>query len=81
MQGITQVINSAAGKVENIAEFTLAGRFDGFLNVEGTVQPIVPSDSRAEAVRVDVAFTSFRLKVGRLPGLHIPLNWISPKVG
>lgn len=77
-KGITQVIDSKAGKVENIAEFTVAGRFDGFLNVEGTVAPVVPESASSEAVRVDVKFTSFQLKIGSLPGLQIPLNWISP---
>lgn len=66
--------------MENIAEFTVAGRFDGFLNVEGTVAPVVPESASSEAVRVDVKFTSFQLKIGSLPGLQIPLNWISPTV-
>ena len=78
-QGITQVIDAAAGRVQNIADFTLAG-IDGFLNVEGTVQPVVPDRGEGEAVRVDVMFTAFVLKIGVLPGLRIPLSWLSPKV-
>lgn len=81
LQGITQVIDAPRGLVQNIAEFSLVG-IDGYLNVEGTVSPVVPSGKgKDEAVRVDVAFTAFVVKVGALPGLRIPLNWISPKVG
>lgn len=79
-QGITQVINAEGGRVQNIAEFRLAGGVDGFLNVEGTVQPVEPMTPDGEAVRVDVKFTSFSLKVGALPALRIPLEWASPTV-
>ncbi|KAK9814967.1 hypothetical protein WJX73_003488 [Symbiochloris irregularis] len=78
-KGITQVIDAPQGKVQNIAEFSLVG-VDGFLNVEGTVSPAIPAEKdKSEAVRVDVAFTAFVVKVGALPRLRIPLNWISPK--
>jgi hypothetical protein len=83
--------------VENIASFRLAGAVDGYLNVEGTVRPVAaaagPSSSGAavagerekrkeeEAVRVDVEFTAFSLKIGVLPALKIPLGWANPTVG
>ncbi len=79
LQGITQVIDTDAGKVENIAEFRIANAADGYLNVEGTVEPASTSGSE-EAVRVDVQFTAFSLKVGALPPLKIPLGFANPTV-
>lgn len=81
-QGITQVIDAERGRVENIASFRLAGAVDGYLNVEGMVQPAEPSASGtgAEAVRVNVRFTAFSLKIGALPALKIPLGWSNPTV-
>jgi hypothetical protein len=78
-QGITQIIDKELGIVDNLAEFTIAGTWDGYLNVEGTVTPVVPETG--QAVRVDVRITAFSLKLGRLPALKIPLAAISPKVG
>lgn len=51
---------------------------NGYLNVEGTVAPV---ESSGEAVRVDVKFTAFCLKIGVLPQLKIPLGWSNPTVG
>jgi hypothetical protein len=103
MQGITQVIDAGAGRVQNIASFRLAGAVDGYLNVEGTVRPAQPPPPQQqqpaqqqqpqqqtrqgtrnapadEAVRVNVEFTAFSLKVGALPALKIPLGWANPTV-
>ena len=79
VQGITQVIDTDAGRVENIAEFRIANAADGYLNVEGTVEPASTSGSE-EAVRVDVQFTAFSLKIGALPPLKIPLGFANPTV-
>ena len=79
-QGITQVIDTAGGRVQNIAEFRLANTTNGYLNVEGTVRPAERSSPDDEAVRVDVKFTAFSLKLGALPALKIPLEWASPTV-
>lgn len=78
-QGITQVIDTDAGRVENIAEFRIANAADGYLNVEGTVEPASTSGSE-EAVRVDVQFTAFSLKIGAMPPLKIPLGFANPTV-
>jgi hypothetical protein len=75
VQGITQIIDSEKGIVENLAEFRVANAFNGFLNVAGTVDPVVARGVDSEAVRVDVKFTSFSLKLGGLPPLRIPLTW------
>ena len=58
----------------------MAGLFNGYLNVAGTVAPV--QHENEEAIRVDVKFTSFGLKLGALPELRIPLSWPqSPTVG
>jgi len=75
VQGITQIIDSEEGSVENLAEFRVANAFNGALNVMGTVDPVVPPGDDSEAVRVDVRFTSFSLRLGGLPPLRIPLTW------
>ncbi len=83
MQGITQIIDREAGRLENIAEFRIANAADGYLNVEGTVEPAQPSSSKRgaeEAVRVNVKFTAFSLKIGFLPALKIPLGFANPTV-
>jgi hypothetical protein len=77
MQGITQVIDAEGGTVQNIADFRIANSIDGYLNVEGTVAPVLGS---GEAVRVDVKFTAFCLKVGALPQLQVPISWSNPTV-
>ena len=83
MQGITQIIDTEGGRVENIAEFRIAISVDGYLNVEGTLEPAQPSSSDSgseEAVRVNVKFTAFSLKIGVLPALKIPLGFANPTV-
>lgn len=82
-RGITQIIDSERGSVENLAEFRVANAFNGALNVAGTVEPVTPSGGGvdAEAVRVDVKFTSFSLKLGGLPPLKIPLTWPKTPLG
>ena len=77
MQGITQVIDAEGGTVQNIADFRLASSINGYLNVEGTVAPV---EAPGEAVRVDVKFTAFCLKIGALPQLKVPLGWSNPTV-
>ena len=81
MQGITQIIEADDGKVQNLAEYRLFDRFEGFLNVEGTVKPVQVSALGPQTIRVDVNFTAFNVKLGRLPALSIPLAWPkTPKV-
>jgi hypothetical protein len=75
LQGITQIINKDAGKVENLAEFVIAGTWKGYLNVEGSVTP-----SRDKPSRVDVVFNAFSVGIEPLPALRLPLTLISPKV-
>ena len=77
MQGITQVIDAEGGTVQNIADFRIANSTNGCLNVEGTLAPVMGS---GEAVRVDVKFTAFCLKIGALPQLKVPLGWSNPTV-
>ncbi len=77
MQGITQVIDAEGGTVQNIADFRIAKSINGYLNVEGTVAPV---EGSGEAVRVDVKFTAFCLKIGALPQLKVPLGWSNPTV-
>ena len=77
VQGITQVIDAEMGTVQNIADFKIANSLNGSLNVEGTVAPTV---APGEAVRVDVKFTAFCLKIGALPQLKVPLGWSNPTV-
>jgi hypothetical protein len=82
-QGITQIIDSEAGRLENIADFRIANSVNGYLNVEGTVEPAQPSSSDSgleESVRVNVKFTAFSLKIGFLPALKIPLGFANPTV-
>ena len=59
--------------MQNLAEFRVAGLFNGYLNVAGTVAPV--QHENKEAIRVDVKFTAFGLKLGVLPELRIPLSW------
>lgn len=76
-QGITQVIDREGGVVENIASFSLVNdALAGELNIAGTCCP-APDD--ADAVQVDVTFTSFTLQVGSLR-VTVPLEWASPQV-
>ena len=77
VQGITQVIDAEGGTVQNIADFRIANSINGYLNVEGTVAPV---EGSGEAVRVDVKFTAFCLKIGALPQLKVPLGWSNPSV-
>lgn len=77
MQGITQIIDVEKGTVQNIADFKIANSLNGSLNVEGTVAPTM---APGEAVRVDVKFTAFCLKIGALPQLKVPLGWSNPTV-
>ena len=77
MQGITQVIDAEKGTVQNIAYFGIANSLNGSLNIEGTVAPTM---APGEAVRVDVKFTAFCLKIGVLPQLKVPLGWGNPTV-
>lgn len=77
MQGITQVVDAEGGTVQNIADFRIANLINGYLNVEGTVAPVMGT---GEAVRVDVKFTAFCLKIGALPQLKVPLGWSNPIV-
>ena len=77
VQGITQIIDTESGTVQNIADFRIANAVNGYLNVEGTV---APAQGSKEAVRVDVKFTAFCLKIGALPQLKVPLGWSNPTV-
>ena len=77
-QGITQVIDAEGGRVQNIADFRIGGSMNGYLNVEGTVALAGPDAQSGEAVRVDVKFTAFSLKLGALPAARIPLEWGQP---
>ena len=77
MQGITQVIDAEGGTVQNVADFRIANSINGYLNVEGTIAPV---EGSGEAVRVDVKFTAFCLKIGALPQLKVPLGWSNPTV-
>ncbi|CAL5227493.1 g10474 [Coccomyxa viridis] len=74
-RGITQVIDAEGGTVQNVADFRIANSINGYLNVEGTVAPV---EGSGEAVRVDVKFTAFCLKIGALPQLKVPLGWSNP---
>ncbi len=40
-----QIIDGAGGKVQNLAQFRVAGLFDGHLNIAGTVRPVPPAEA------------------------------------
>ena len=77
MQGITQVLDPAAGRAENLAEFTIANTLPGSLNILGAVSK--PEDPQLQASRVNVEFTAFDLQLGS-GKVTIPLGWVKPKV-
>ena len=60
LQGITQIIDSAAGSVQNLAEFRFAMLLRGSLNIVGAVTPAAAPAGQA-VTRVDVRFTSFKV--------------------
>ena len=80
----------------NLAEYRVAGLFNGCINVAGLVSvpgaresqsssEIADGDAGArkkddDAVRVDVKFTSFGMKLGVLPEITVPLGWANPTV-
>eukprot|EP00798_Chlamydomonas_sp_ICE-L_P027027 gene27027-2254_t len=70
-----QLIDLPNNRVENLAEFVVAGRWEGSLNILGTVK--VSEEEPAE--RVDVEFTNFVLRVGSSFQWNVPLTWVKPK--
>ncbi|KAG0613090.1 hypothetical protein M758_6G075900 [Ceratodon purpureus] len=71
-----QVIDTEGGAAENIAEFTFLGR-EGSLTIYGSVTKSAATEKGA--VRVDVTFDSFVLKIGSIAFPSVSLSWISPK--
>lgn len=71
-----QVIDAERGVAENIAEFTFFGR-EGSLTIYGSV--VKSAATEKGAVRVDVTFDSFILKIGSVTFPSVSLSWISPK--
>ncbi|GFR45759.1 hypothetical protein Agub_g7174 [Astrephomene gubernaculifera] len=75
-----QLLDLREGRAENLAEFSVAGgRWEGALNIIGTVTPQVDPQGGLSPSRVDVAFTHFELRLGSLPKVTVPLAWIQPK--
>ncbi|GAQ81050.1 hypothetical protein KFL_000690280 [Klebsormidium nitens] len=74
-KGSTQIIQSDTGHVDNIAEFSVFGK-PGSLTITGSFVPAAPLPDRG-AVRIDVRFESFRLKLGWI-SLRVPLGWVNP---
>ncbi|XP_024369799.1 probable plastid-lipid-associated protein 4, chloroplastic isoform X1 [Physcomitrium patens] len=71
-----QVIDAVRGTAENIAEFTFLGT-QGSLIIFGSVTKSPATEKGA--VRVDVTFDSFVVKLGSVTFPSVSLNWISPK--
>ncbi|GLI65204.1 hypothetical protein VaNZ11_008681 [Volvox africanus] len=76
-----QLLDLPGGRAENLAEFTVAGRWEGALNIVGTAapQPLHGRMDEPSPTRVDVIFTHFELRLGGGNKLTIPLGWIKPK--
>lgn len=87
--GVTQVIDVEAGRISNVASFSLFdGRRPGFLDVRGTVARATNGsgsgggggEGSESATRVDVAFDVAEVAVPSLKfSIKIPLSWASPK--
>eukprot|EP00850_Spirogloea_muscicola_P006527 SM000031S11536 [mRNA] locus=s31:273132:275246:+ [translate_table: standard] len=75
--GSTQVIDTNRMKVDNIANFTFFG-MPGSLCINGSFGKSPPLPGRG-AVRLDVVFDKFVLRVGSLGPITMPLGWIQPK--
>jgi hypothetical protein len=76
--GVYQVIDTSAGAVDNLVEFSFASAVRGSLNVGGTVAPAEATAAGGPVTRVDVRFTAFRLQLGWL-AFSLPLGWADPK--
>ena len=63
-----QKINLKSQSIENLAEFTLLRKLNGYLNINGSAVQI--SDKR-----VQVGFIDCELKIGSL-SFRIPLEWV-----
>eukprot|EP00850_Spirogloea_muscicola_P020107 SM000207S06182 [mRNA] locus=s207:232659:234742:+ [translate_table: standard] len=75
--GSTQVIDTNRMKVDNIANFSFFG-MPGSLCINGSFEKSPPIPGRG-AVRLNVVFDKFVLRVGPLGPITIPLGWIQPK--
>eukprot|EP00850_Spirogloea_muscicola_P005427 SM000025S08322 [mRNA] locus=s25:16680:18798:- [translate_table: standard] len=75
--GSTQVIDTNRMKVDNIANFTFFG-MPGSLCINGSFEKSPPLPGRG-AVRLNVVFEKFVVRVGPLGPVTMPLGWIQPK--
>ncbi|GLC35788.1 hypothetical protein PLESTB_000494300 [Pleodorina starrii] len=75
-----QLLDIPGCRAENLAEFSVAGRWEGVLNIVGTAAP-QPSGPQGgpSPTRVDVVFTHFELRLGSWNKLTVPLDWVKPK--
>ncbi|EFJ43960.1 hypothetical protein VOLCADRAFT_121362 [Volvox carteri f. nagariensis] len=76
-----QLLDLPRGRAENLAEFAVAGRWEGALNIVGTAMPQPSGPQGApSASRVDVVFSHFELRLGGPQNkVTIPLGWLKPK--
>ncbi|KAG2495036.1 hypothetical protein HYH03_006968 [Edaphochlamys debaryana] len=74
-----QLIDLECNKAENLAEFTIAGRWDGALNIIGTAARQPTPQGAPSTTRVDVVFQRFELRLGSGSVLRVPLDWVKPK--
>ncbi|PNW76850.1 hypothetical protein CHLRE_11g478850v5 [Chlamydomonas reinhardtii] len=74
-----QLIDLEGGRAENLAEFTIAGRWEGALNIIGTAAPQPTPQGSPSPLRVDVVFERFQLRLGGAGPWTVPLDWVRPK--
>ncbi|GAX82806.1 hypothetical protein CEUSTIGMA_g10232.t1 [Chlamydomonas eustigma] len=78
-KGNLQLIDIPNNRVENLAEFTIAGSLDGYLNIAGVANVMEPTSSIEEFVRISVEFTEFTLSLGSKVQWRVPLSWVKAK--
>ncbi|KXZ48222.1 hypothetical protein GPECTOR_29g127 [Gonium pectorale] len=74
-----QLLDLEGGRAENLAEFSIAGRWDGALNIVGSAMPQPTPQGTPSTTRVDVTFNRFELRIGSAIKLRVPLDWVRPK--
>lgn len=76
-KGVTQVIDTAEKRLDNVARFTAFG-LPGVLNVCGEYEESAPIPDRGR-VRLSVTFTSFVLSVADKFKITVPLSLFNPQ--
>lgn len=74
-----QLIDLELGRAENLAEFTIGGKWEGSLNIVGTAAPQPTPQGTPSTTRVDVVFERFDLRLGDKVVWSQSLAWVKPK--